>query len=193
VRIAKLQLFCTVKLHTVNPKHAWRTHPSLWTLYALNNAVVRSAPAWGGRGGRGAQNAEGPWQDPSEYSLCLSLVSALSPLRTEVLPPYVLSYPPASPDMLSPVPWRYWSLPRHVGRRRTLGDLYTSGWGQGGLCRDVFGCLCFVLGALLCACLIALHVMNFACVSAWYMLYMLLHLLSDPFMSTSLSSASYSF
>ncbi|PIO28333.1 hypothetical protein AB205_0139690, partial [Aquarana catesbeiana] len=25
-------------------------------------------------------------------------------------------------------PWRYWSLPRHVGRRRTLGDLYTSGW-----------------------------------------------------------------
>ncbi|XP_053154979.1 SH3 and PX domain-containing protein 2B isoform X2 [Hemicordylus capensis] len=28
------------------------------------------------------------------------------------------------------VPWRYWSLPRHVGRRRTLGDLYTSGWGQ---------------------------------------------------------------
>ncbi|XP_069507480.1 SH3 and PX domain-containing protein 2B isoform X2 [Ambystoma mexicanum] len=26
-------------------------------------------------------------------------------------------------------PWRYWSLPRHVGRRRTLGDLYTSGWG----------------------------------------------------------------
>jgi len=71
--------------------------------------------------------------------------------------------------------------------------LYTSGWGQGGLCRDVFGCLCFVLGALLCACLIALHVMNFACVSAWYMLYMLLHLLSGPFMSTSLSSASYSF
>ncbi|KAG9490682.1 hypothetical protein GDO78_006150 [Eleutherodactylus coqui] len=28
-----------------------------------------------------------------------------------------------------PAPWRYWSLPRHVGRRRTLGDLYTSGWG----------------------------------------------------------------
>ncbi|XP_053935542.1 SH3 and PX domain-containing protein 2B isoform X5 [Cuculus canorus] len=28
------------------------------------------------------------------------------------------------------VPWRYWSLPRHVGRRRTLGDLYSSGWGQ---------------------------------------------------------------
>ncbi|KAM6379712.1 SH3 and PX domain-containing protein 2B isoform 5-T5 [Pluvialis apricaria] len=28
------------------------------------------------------------------------------------------------------VPRRYWSLPRHVGRRRTLGDLYTSGWGQ---------------------------------------------------------------
>ncbi|XP_073431322.1 SH3 and PX domain-containing protein 2B isoform X1 [Dendrobates tinctorius] len=27
-------------------------------------------------------------------------------------------------------PWRYWSLPRHVGRRRTLGDLYTSGWGR---------------------------------------------------------------
>ncbi|XP_018107652.1 SH3 and PX domain-containing protein 2B isoform X2 [Xenopus laevis] len=26
-------------------------------------------------------------------------------------------------------PWRYWSLPRHVGRRRTLGDLYGSGWG----------------------------------------------------------------
>ncbi|KAM4676400.1 SH3 and PX domain-containing protein 2B isoform 2-T2 [Discoglossus pictus] len=26
-------------------------------------------------------------------------------------------------------PWRYWSLPRHVGRRRTLGDLYTKGWG----------------------------------------------------------------
>ncbi|XP_068062284.1 SH3 and PX domain-containing protein 2B isoform X2 [Anomalospiza imberbis] len=28
------------------------------------------------------------------------------------------------------VPWRYWSLPRHLGRRRTLGDLYTPGWGQ---------------------------------------------------------------
>uniref|UniRef100_U3K2F6 SH3 and PX domain-containing protein 2B n=1 Tax=Ficedula albicollis TaxID=59894 RepID=U3K2F6_FICAL len=28
------------------------------------------------------------------------------------------------------VPWRYWSLPRHLGRRRTLGDLYTSGWGR---------------------------------------------------------------
>ncbi|XP_031809531.1 SH3 and PX domain-containing protein 2B isoform X1 [Sarcophilus harrisii] len=28
------------------------------------------------------------------------------------------------------VSWRYWSLPRHVGRRRTLGDLYTIGWGQ---------------------------------------------------------------
>ncbi|XP_038006108.1 SH3 and PX domain-containing protein 2B isoform X5 [Motacilla alba alba] len=28
------------------------------------------------------------------------------------------------------VPWRYWSLPRHLGRRRTLGDLYTTGWGQ---------------------------------------------------------------
>ncbi|KAJ7316310.1 hypothetical protein JRQ81_002472 [Phrynocephalus forsythii] len=28
------------------------------------------------------------------------------------------------------VTWRYWSLPRHVGRRRTLGHLYASGWGQ---------------------------------------------------------------
>ncbi|XP_077042535.1 SH3 and PX domain-containing protein 2B isoform X1 [Agelaius phoeniceus] len=28
------------------------------------------------------------------------------------------------------VPWRYWSLPRHLGRRRTLGDLYTPGWAQ---------------------------------------------------------------
>ncbi|XP_041949790.1 SH3 and PX domain-containing protein 2B isoform X2 [Alosa sapidissima] len=25
---------------------------------------------------------------------------------------------------------RYWSLPRHVGRRRTLGDLLSTGWGQ---------------------------------------------------------------
>ncbi|XP_062826500.1 SH3 and PX domain-containing protein 2B isoform X1 [Anolis carolinensis] len=28
------------------------------------------------------------------------------------------------------VSWRYWSLPKHMGRRRTLGDLYNSGWGQ---------------------------------------------------------------
>ncbi|XP_043925041.1 SH3 and PX domain-containing protein 2B isoform X2 [Protopterus annectens] len=28
------------------------------------------------------------------------------------------------------VPRRFWSLPRHVGRRRTLGDLYSYGWGR---------------------------------------------------------------
>ncbi|XP_077908560.1 SH3 and PX domain-containing protein 2B isoform X1 [Ictidomys tridecemlineatus] len=28
------------------------------------------------------------------------------------------------------VSWRYWSLPRPVGRRRTLGDLYSSSWRQ---------------------------------------------------------------
>ncbi|XP_018607445.1 SH3 and PX domain-containing protein 2B isoform X2 [Scleropages formosus] len=28
------------------------------------------------------------------------------------------------------VPRRYWSLPRHVGRRRTLGDLFGTGFGQ---------------------------------------------------------------
>ncbi|MFT7796188.1 SH3 and PX domain-containing protein 2B isoform X1 [Arapaima gigas] len=28
------------------------------------------------------------------------------------------------------VPRRYWSLPRHVGRRRTLGDLFSTGFGQ---------------------------------------------------------------
>lgn len=27
---------------------------------------------------------------------------------------------------------RFWSLPRHVGRRRTLGDLFSTGFGQGG-------------------------------------------------------------
>lgn len=27
---------------------------------------------------------------------------------------------------------RFWSLPRHVGRRRTLGDLFGTGFGQGG-------------------------------------------------------------
>lgn len=30
------------------------------------------------------------------------------------------------------VPRRFWSLPRHVGRRRTLGDLFSTGFGQGG-------------------------------------------------------------
>lgn len=95
--------------------------------------------------------------------------------------------------MLFPVPWRYWSLPRHVGRRRTLGDLYTSGWGQGGLHRDLFGCPCFVLGALLSACLFALHVMNPACVSPQCVPYMLLSLPLGPLMSTSPSSVSCSF
>ncbi|CAG06329.1 unnamed protein product, partial [Tetraodon nigroviridis] len=28
------------------------------------------------------------------------------------------------------VPRRFWSLPRHVGRRRTLGDLFSTGFGQ---------------------------------------------------------------
>lgn len=30
------------------------------------------------------------------------------------------------------VPRRFWSFPRHVGRRRTLGDLFSTGFGQGG-------------------------------------------------------------
>lgn len=30
------------------------------------------------------------------------------------------------------VPRRFWSLPRHMGRRRTLGDLFSTGFGQGG-------------------------------------------------------------
>lgn len=84
--------------------------------------------------------------------------------------------------MLFPVPWRYWSLPRHVGRRRTLGDLYTSGWGQGGLHRDLFGCPCFVLKALLSACLFALHVMDPACVSPQCVPYMFLSLPLGPLM-----------
>lgn len=54
--------------------------------------------------------------------------------------------------MLFPVPWRYWSLPRHLGRRRTLGDLYTSRWGQGGPHRDFLGCPCVVHVGWLCMC-----------------------------------------
>lgn len=30
------------------------------------------------------------------------------------------------------VPRRFWSLPRHAGRRRTLADLFSTGFGQGG-------------------------------------------------------------
>lgn len=88
--------------------------------------------------------------------------------------------------MFFPVPWRYWSLPRHVGRRRTLGDLYTSGWGQGGLHGDLFSCSCFVLGTL-SACLFALHVTNLACVAPQCVPYMLLSLPLGPLMSTSIS------
>ena len=39
------------------------------------------------------------------------------------------------PHAACPVSWRYWSLPRPVGRRRTLGDLYAISWRQGALPR----------------------------------------------------------
>lgn len=69
-----------------------------------------------------------------------------------VSPPYTLSCPsPASPTLF-PVPWRYWSLPRHLGRRRTLGDLYTSGWAQGGAHRDFLCWQPCVHVGLLCMC-----------------------------------------
>jgi hypothetical protein len=35
------------------------------------------------------------------------------------------------PHAARPDSWRYWSLPRPVGRRRTLGDLYAISWRQG--------------------------------------------------------------
>lgn len=38
---------------------------------------------------------------------------------------------PSPPHAACPVSWRYWSLPRPVGRRRTLGDLYAISWRQG--------------------------------------------------------------
>lgn len=45
---------------------------------------------------------------------------------------------PSPPHAACPVSWRYWSLPRPVGRRRTLGDLYAPvSWRQGA-CLGVF-------------------------------------------------------
>lgn len=113
----------------------------------------------------GVQTREGAQRAPGEYSSVP--LSAVNPVSSETrsaasLRP-LLSFS-CFPNMLFPVPWRYWSLPRHVGRRRTLGDLYTSGWGQGGLCRDVFSWPGFVPAALLCACLFALHGRDSACV-----------------------------
>lgn len=95
--------------------------------------------------------------------------------------------------MLFSVPWRYWSLPRHIGRRRTLGDLYSSGWGQGGIRGDLFSCPRCVHGASLSACLFALHAMNPAGVSPQCVPYMLLRLPLGLLMSISLSSISCSF
>lgn len=42
---------------------------------------------------------------------------------------------PSPPHAARPVSWRYWSLPRPVCRRRTLGDLYAISWRQGCLRR----------------------------------------------------------
>ena len=38
---------------------------------------------------------------------------------------------PSPPHAAHPVSWKYWSLPRPMGRRRTLGDLYAISWRQG--------------------------------------------------------------
>lgn len=63
---------------------------------------------------------------------------------------------PFPPHAARPVSWRYWSLPRPAGRRRTLGDLYAISWRPGvclGVCFPVRGwglgpCICTHLPAL---------------------------------------------
>lgn len=63
---------------------------------------------------------------------------------------------PSPPHAARPVSWRYWSLPRPMGRRRTLGDLYAISWRQGAYL-GVFvpigysepgPCICMCLAAL---------------------------------------------
>lgn len=48
------------------------------------------------------------------------------------------------------VSWRYWSLPRPVGRRRTLGDLYAISWRPGADLGEFVRVLCLVPAPCLC-------------------------------------------
>lgn len=54
------------------------------------------------------------------------------------------------PHAACPVSWRYWSLPRPVGRRRTLGDLYAISWRQGAYPVVFFHVRCLELGPCIC-------------------------------------------
>lgn len=73
---------------------------------------------------------------------------------------------PSPPHAACPVSWRYWSLPRPVGRRRTLGDLYAISWRQGVYLGVFFPCgvwsrvLASACASLLWDSLCLLHVRN---------------------------------
>lgn len=77
----------------------------------------------------------------------------------------VLTLPSTLPPHATwPVSWRYCSLPRSVGRRRTLGDLYAISWRQGAYPRR-FLCIrcltpspCICMSSLLWDCPCLLHV-----------------------------------
>lgn len=70
------------------------------------------------------------------------------------------------PHAIWPVSWRYCSLPRSMGRHRTLGDLYAISWRQGAYpqrslciwCLESSSCIC--MSSLLRDCPCLLHVKN---------------------------------
>lgn len=77
------------------------------------------------------------------------------PLHIVVLSSHLCPLP-FLPHAAHPVSWRYWSLPRPVGRRRTLGDLYAISWRQGAYLGVFFPVWCLEPGPCTCMSLPAL-------------------------------------